>query len=135
MSHPTQSINCASRRNMLVALLATLLCHAAAETVAVNAAGATTPASGQGARIAADEMRGRCVDALPNCGELAGSNLSACGEFPELLLSECAATCSSISPSSYCTLKVPSAWLTAQMRPRHQVPQLCQLARTRSPWR
>ena len=31
------------------------------------------------------------------------------------------------------TLKVPSAWLTAQMRPRHHVPQLCQLARTRSP--
>ena len=45
----------------------------------------------------ADEMRGRCVDALPNCGELAGSNLSACGEFPELLLSECAATCGTCS--------------------------------------
>ena len=91
---PTQ--NCAGHR-LLVALLATLLCHAAAETVAVNAAGATTPASGQGARIAADEMRGRSVDALPNCGELAGSNLSACGEFPELLLSECAATCGTCS--------------------------------------
>ena len=44
-------------------------------------------------------MRGQACLActLPNCGELAGSNLSACGEFPELLLSECAATCGTCS--------------------------------------
>ena len=64
------------------------------------------------------------------------ANGSASSTFASVSSANCklwGGMCVSISPSSYCTLKVPSDWLTDCMRPRHHVPHDCQLARTRSP--